>query len=52
MIVTTPPQVKPAEPLSASVSVGLTTTEKSQIAAKAKRAGLSVSAYCRRKILA
>lgn len=40
-----------SEPVTSSVTVGVTTTEKATIAAAAQKAGLSVSAWSRRQLV-
>ncbi len=52
MIVTEAPPAEPAALLSASLTVSLTETEKDQVRRRAKRAGLSMSAYARRRLTA
>lgn len=47
-----PPAPAAGEPLSASLSVGLTVTEKTRVAAAAKAAGLSMSAWVRALVVA
>ncbi len=51
MIVVPPVSPPEPEPLSASLSVALTDVEKGQVRRSARRAGMSMSAWARRRLV-